>query len=95
MSNKGVLPEDIIADGADYTLINGTTVRKGSVGAFIANIDILQNPDSSPGAKQKAIEAMQQLAPVLVGAGLHRHVNFKNKLVEEIMQQAAKNRAEV
>ncbi|ARG99850.1 hypothetical protein [Legionella micdadei] len=91
MSNKAVLPEDIIADGADHTVINGTKVRKGSVAAFIANIEILQNPNSSTEDKDNALQAMKELAPAIVTVGLHHHVTFKNKQAEAIIQQAAKS----
>ncbi|KTC85586.1 MULTISPECIES: hypothetical protein [Legionella] len=90
MTNKAIFPENIVADGADYTIINNTSVRKGTVAAFIANIDILQNPTSSAEGKDNALAAMKKLAPNLVAIGLHHHVQFKNIQAEEIIQQAIK-----
>lgn len=89
MTNSAVLPEDIIADGADYTLIHGIKVRKGSVAAFIANIDILENPHSSSEDKNNALQMMKELAPAIVTVGLHHHVTFKNKQADEIIREAS------
>ncbi|CDZ78721.1 hypothetical protein BN59_03033 [Legionella massiliensis] len=89
MSNKAIQPEDIIADGADYILIQGQKIRKGSVAAFLANIAMLENPKSTAEERADALQAMKELAPSLVTVGLHHHVNFKNEVAEEIIQQAA------
>lgn len=91
MANKAIHPEDIIADGIDHTLINGKQIRKGSVAAFIANIALLENSNSSADDRANALQAMKELAPVIVTIGLHHHVNFKNKQAEELIQQAAKS----
>lgn len=86
-----VRPEDIIPDGADNTSINGAVVRKGTIAAFLANINILENPHSSEQQKQGAMEMMRELAPSVIAAGLHQHVTFKNIIVENILIDAAKN----
>ena len=39
-------PEDIISDTQNEIMLNGVTVRKGTVGAFLANIDTLENSSS-------------------------------------------------
>lgn len=89
MITKAIRPEDLIADGSDYTQINGMQVRKGTVAAFLANIDLLENPNSSTEVKNQALCALNELAPSIVAVRLHHHVNFKNKVAEEIIQQAA------
>jgi hypothetical protein len=89
MTTKAIRPEDIIPNGADHTLINGKSVRKGSVCAFIANIDLLENLNSSDAQRANALQALKELAPALITVGLHHHVNFKNKQAEELIQQAA------
>lgn len=86
--NYSVRPEDILPDGVDSASINGTLVRKGSIAAFLANTDILQNPNSSEQQKQEAINTMHELADAVIAIGLHKHVTFKNPQVEQILVDA-------
>jgi hypothetical protein len=83
--NKAVKPEDILPDGTDHAFRNGEIIRKGTVAAFLANIDILENPHSSAEQIQMALQTMQELAPGVVAVGLHKHVVFKNSQVEKIL----------
>jgi hypothetical protein len=39
--------QDVLPDGADFTVVNGRTLRKGSVGAFLANVRILEDASAS------------------------------------------------
>ena len=84
-----IKPSDIIADGKDSISINGIEVRKGSVGAFLANISLLENDATSVQQKKEAIDTMIELAPSLIAAGLHRHVTFKNEQAQHILDSAA------
>lgn len=86
--NNSVKPEDILPDGKDTTIIDGKEIRKGTVAAFLANINILENPSSSVQHKQDAIDKLQELAPSVITVGLHHHVQFKNPQVEQILKDA-------
>ncbi|VVC75428.1 hypothetical protein AQUSIP_07180 [Aquicella siphonis] len=89
MSNMNpVLPEDVLPDGVDTTAINGKIVRKGTIAAFLANADILENPAATQQQKQQAINTMQELAPAVITIGLHKHVVFRNAQVEQILVDA-------
>ncbi|MCW8409953.1 hypothetical protein OQJ13_13315 [Legionella sp. PATHC035] len=89
MSNhNSVRPEDILPDGVDTALIDGKSVRKGTIAAFLANADIFEHPNSTEQQKEEAIEAMKEFAPVVIAVGLHRHVVFKNKEIERILVAA-------
>ncbi|WP_392537729.1 hypothetical protein [Legionella sp. 227] len=89
MSNhNSIHPEDILPDGVDTALIDGKIVRKGTIAAFLANADIFEHPNSTEKQKEEAIKAMKELAPVVIAVGLHRHVVFKNKEIEQILVEA-------
>lgn len=88
MLNKSINPEDILADGIDSTIINGTTVRKGSIAAFLANIKLLENNDLSDQEKEQVITTMKELASAVIAIGLHQQVVFKNALAEKILADA-------
>lgn len=86
---KKITPEDIVADGLDTAIINGKTVRKGSIAAFLANLEIFENPKSSKLQKQTSFEMMQSLADTVITVGLHNHVIFKNPEVEKLLVDAS------
>lgn len=90
MNKQGVRPEDILADGVDATIIGGKQVRKGTVAAFIANIEILENPATSSEVKKEALIIIESLAKDVVAVGLHKHVKFNNEIVENILKKAEK-----
>ena len=92
MTNNPVKPHDILPDGVEATVMNGRTIRKGTVAAFLANIDILENINATEKAKQAAIQAMQELAPDIVAIGVRKHVIFRNPEVERIFTDLDQSR---
>lgn len=88
MSDHSVRPEDILPDGVESASINGKMIRKGSIAAFIANAEILENNNSTEQQKQYAINMLIELAPAVIAVGLHRHVEFKNPRIEQILVEA-------
>ncbi|MDI9818332.1 MULTISPECIES: hypothetical protein [unclassified Legionella] len=87
MSIKAVTPEDIFADNINYTQARGVEVRKGTVAAFIANINIFEDDSSSAEDKTQAIHMIMELAPAIVALGFPQHITFKNSLIESIIQE--------
>lgn len=62
--------QDVLPDGQDFTVINGQTLRKGSVGAFLANVRILEDASASAADRQSAEQDMISLIPTLDALGL-------------------------
>ena len=92
LTNDSVRPEDILPDGVDSTLIDGKAVRKGTIAAFLANVDVLESTSVTEQQKQKAINTMKELAPSVIAIGLHKHVTFKNSQAEQILADANANK---
>lgn len=86
---KPVRPEDVLPDGVDKTLFEGVSVRKGTVKAFLENIEIFENPNIDENEKQAALAVMKDLAPALIALRLNQHVTFKNTEIEKIIKEAA------
>lgn len=82
-----IKPEDILPDGVDHTFMDGRLVRKGTIAAFIANIEIIEDVNSSDLQQQNAFAMLKTLAKDVVAIGLHRHVVFRNKMVEQLFSQ--------
>ncbi|MCY1519196.1 hypothetical protein D9M68_539430 [compost metagenome] len=62
--------QDIIPDGQDFTVIDGHTVRKGSVGAFLANARVLEDPNATADERRIARDDLAALIPTLDALGL-------------------------
>jgi len=86
--NNSVQPEDILPDGVDSSLLAGRVVKKGTIAAFLANIDILESPITNGKQKDAAIQTMKELAPSVIAIGLHKHVTFNNSQAEKILIEA-------
>ena len=87
MTNDSIKPDDILADAENFVELNGLTVRKGSIAAFLKNIDLFEDSNSNSNETQKAaaLEMIKELAPAIIAAGLHKHATFKNKIIEGIL----------
>lgn len=83
-----IRPEDVLPDGVESVAINGKKVRKGTIAAFLANTDILEDSVATEKQKQEAKTLMKELAPAVIMIGLHKHVIFKNPEVEQILIDA-------
>jgi len=62
--------QDIIPDGQDFAVIDGHTVRKGSVGAFLANARVLEDANAPADARRIARDDLLSLVPTLDALGL-------------------------
>lgn len=82
---KAIKPDDILADTEDFVELNGLTVRKGSIAAFLKNIDLFEDSNSTEAQKAEALKMIKELAPAIIASGLHRHATFKNKTIENIL----------
>jgi hypothetical protein len=89
LETRGVKPEDVLADAEDFVTLNGVTVRKGSIAAFLKNIDLLEDSDSSELQKAAALDALRALAPAMIASGLTKHATFRNKSVHDILDDKA------
>ncbi|WP_175921273.1 hypothetical protein [Burkholderia latens] len=62
--------EQMLSDDADRVAVGGTTIRKGTVGAFIANARVLADP-GAPAAERATAEAdVIDALPALRALGL-------------------------
>lgn len=82
---KAIRPDDILADKENFVELNGLIVRKGSIAAFLKNIDLFENSESTEAQKKAALDMIKELAPVIIASGLHRHAVFKNTTIQDIL----------
>lgn len=81
-----IKPSDIFPDSIDAMEIQGVNVRKGTIGAAIANAAILANPAISAVEKAAAYQTIEQLMPAMLALNLHAHLQWKNPEIQKIME---------
>ncbi|MFI9380500.1 hypothetical protein [Kutzneria sp. NPDC052558] len=68
--NKPVKPEDVLADGQEYAEFGGVSVRKGSVAAFVGNVQALAEVEPGSAQWTEIVDQMRELKPALERIGV-------------------------
>jgi hypothetical protein len=84
MNLQAKKPEDMIADSENYLRHNGKAVRKGTMAAIIANIELLESGQANQAEKAKALKILKELAPAVNASGLTKHFHCHNIKVQAI-----------
>jgi hypothetical protein len=85
---QGVRPEDVLPDDLNTADFDGTTVRKGSVGAFIANARILRDAASPPAARDAARIQIIALVPALKALGVFDSFTIRDPELATLVESA-------
>jgi hypothetical protein len=83
-----VRPEDVLPDERDTTTIEGVSVRKGSVGAFVANVKLLESLDPADLADlayQAVVEQVRALAVPVRAVGVFDVLAPRSPLLAELL----------
>ncbi len=86
----GIKPEDLLSDEQNSAEFNGQPVRKGTIGAAIANARIYESTESSAEQKREALEMIKTLAPSIIALELHKFVTWKNADIQAVFDKAGK-----
>lgn len=81
-------PSAILPDNINNVEINGQTLRKGSVAAFLANVNIIENSSDTTGqAYTEALKDMLELVPALDLLGVFKHLALRSENIKTIILQ--------
>jgi len=83
-------PEDILSDSESHIVVRGVKVRKGTIAAALQNAQIIASKQSTQAEKAAAKEVFKTLAPALVATGVYDHVVWKERELQDIVEEAAK-----
>lgn len=75
--------QDVLPDGQDFVTRNGLPLRKGSVAAFLANAQLLQDPGATAEARQAAERDLVALLPTLEALGLFDVFELRSPALRE------------
>ncbi|MEG0185824.1 MAG: hypothetical protein RR704_20485 [Stenotrophomonas sp.] len=82
-------PHDILPDHQNDVQVNGLTVRKGSVGAFLATARQWQDPASDAGMRAAAEADLRDLLPGLHALGLFQVLGARDPVLQRLIDSAA------
>ncbi|MCF7750212.1 hypothetical protein KQ945_05610 [Bacillus subtilis subsp. subtilis] len=80
--------QDLLPDDQDHVQRDGITVRKGSVGAFLANALLLQDDHTDPATRAVAEQDLLTLLPALRAIGLFEVLAARDPVLQRLIEQA-------
>ena len=78
--------EEVLPDDVNQNEINGVVIRKGSVGAFLANAKTLADPAASAEARAIAERDIVQALPALRATGLFDVLQIRNEQLRAFVE---------
>ena len=78
-----VRPEHLMPDDQNFAQVNGVTVRKGTMGAFLANLRILSSMPSDSPDREAIIVQLRQGIPTMRENGLFELFTFRSPELAE------------
>ncbi|HHA2469269.1 TPA: hypothetical protein ACOENV_003038 [Stenotrophomonas maltophilia] len=82
-------PHDILPDHQNDVQVNGLTVRKGSVGAFLASVRDWQDPASDVATRSAAEADLRALLPGLHALGLFQALTARDPALQHLIDGVA------
>ncbi|MGF6209732.1 hypothetical protein HKK52_30790 [Pseudomonas sp. ADAK2] len=76
--------EDLLPDHLDQGEFNGTTVRKGTVGAFLINARVLADPHASDELRRQAEQDIVSALPALRALGLFEILQVRDEQLRRL-----------
>ncbi|WP_442253753.1 hypothetical protein ACS0OX_18755 [Stenotrophomonas pavanii] len=81
-------PQDILPDHQNEVQVNGLTVRKGSVGAFLASVRAWQDAASNDATRAAAEADLRALLPGLHALGLFQVLAARDPALQRLIDSA-------
>lgn len=82
-------PQDMLPDHQNEVQVNGITVRKGSVGAFLVSVRDWQDPSSDPPTRATAEADLRALLPGLHALGLFQVLAARDPALQRLIDGVA------
>jgi hypothetical protein len=76
--SEPVLPEHLLPDDQNFADLNGITVRKGTAGAFFANLRVLNTMSVDSPGREEIVEQAKQAVPTMRVLGLFDLFKFRS-----------------
>jgi hypothetical protein len=81
--SEPVLPEHLLPDDQSFADLNGITVRKGTAGAFFANLRALNEMSVDAPGRDAIVQQLRQAIPTMRELGLFEMFTFRSPELAE------------
>ena len=78
--------EDLLPDHLDQGQFNGTTVRKGTVGAFLINARVFTDAGARDEQRQQAEQDIVEALPALKALGLFEILQVRDEALRRLCE---------
>lgn len=82
-------PEDLLPDEQDRIERDGISIRKGTVGAFLASARVWLDPLTTDAERQRAADSIETLRPALEALGLFDILEVRDDALRSSMHASA------
>jgi hypothetical protein len=90
--NRIMRPEDVLPGSVDTAMINGVSIRKGSVAAFLANASSLRDPAATQAERAAALVDIEALLPGLRALGLFDVLEIRDPSLRAFVEALSRPR---
>jgi hypothetical protein len=80
-------PEDMLEDQQDARIINGVQIRKGTLGAFIANARRLDGYSVDSAERGEVLDQLRAFAPAVRALGLLEVFEPRGEVLQQIFAE--------
>jgi len=80
-------PEELLPDDTNETERGGVVIRKGTVGAFLASVQVWRDPAASANARATAEADMVSVLPAMQALGLFEVFELRDPVLRELVQR--------
>jgi hypothetical protein len=85
---RAVRPEDVLPDEVDVGTMNGVSVRKGTIGAFVANVKLLDALDPTDPGYQEVVDQLRALVPAVRAVGVFDVLAPRSPVLAKIIAES-------
>lgn len=82
--SRAVQAADLLPDDSVNAQINGATIRKGTMGACLANAELLESGKLSAQQKAQVLDVIREQMKSMVAVGAAKHLAWRNPELQEI-----------
>jgi len=83
---KALRAEELMPDDKDYLEKNGVRIRKGTMAACLANMEVLESSHATHDQKRQAKQVLKELAPTLRALGFFEHFCCKSPAAQPLFE---------
>lgn len=79
--------EELLPDHINEARLNGVSIRKGTIGAFLVNASVILNPDAGEDERAQAYRDVEDAIPALQALGVFEIFQVRDPDIRRFIDQ--------